>query len=115
MNNEVKADKYLVAYCGLYCGACGKYLKGKCPGCRQNEKAKWCKIRACCIDNRYHNCSECQMNPHDCKKFNNLLSKFFALVFGSDREACIKRISEVGADKFADEMAEKNTMTIKKR
>mgnify|MGYP001174253203 CR=1 FL=1 len=43
----------LVAYCGLYCGQCTKYLKGKCPGCKENEKASWCKTRSCCIENDF--------------------------------------------------------------
>jgi len=30
---EIIADEKLVAKCGLYCGACGAYLKGRCPGC----------------------------------------------------------------------------------
>jgi len=42
---EIAADKDLVACCGLYCGACGAYLKGRCPGCRENSKACVLKIR----------------------------------------------------------------------
>lgn len=38
-------EKQNVAYCGLYCGACQSYTKGKCPGCDANEKATWCEIR----------------------------------------------------------------------
>lgn len=105
----------LIAYCGLYCGSCRKYINGKCPGCRQNEKATWCKIRTCCIGNTFQTCAECKMNPHDCKKFNNFFSKFFALIFKSDREACISRIKEVGEEKYADEMAKQKIMTIKKK
>jgi hypothetical protein len=36
---QIIADKNLVAYCGLYCGACNKYLDGKCPGCQKNKKS----------------------------------------------------------------------------
>ena len=115
MKQEIKVDKELIAYCGLYCGACGKYMNDKCPGCRQNEKAKWCKIRTCCVDNCYHTCAECKMNPHECKKFNNFFSKLFALIFKSDREACLRRINEIGEDDYAREMEEKKIMTIKKR
>jgi len=32
MGREVNMDRDLIAYCGLYCGACGKYIKGKCAG-----------------------------------------------------------------------------------
>jgi len=114
MDKVIQIDKDLIAYCGLYCGACRKFLESKCPGCRKNEKAGWCKIRTCCIENAYHTCAECKMNPHDCKKFNNFFSKLFALIFKSDREACIRCINEVGEDAFAKEMAEKRIMTLKK-
>lgn len=30
MMKNIKADKQLIAACGLYCGACRKYLAGKC-------------------------------------------------------------------------------------
>jgi len=115
MKEEVKVNQELIAYCGLYCGACGKYQSGKCPGCRLNEKATWCKIRVCCTDNGYHTCAECTKNPHDCKKFNNFFSKLFALIFKSDREACLRRINEIGEVDYAREMAEKKIMTIKKK
>ena len=29
-----------VAACGLYCGACRKFVKGQCPGCKANTKAE---------------------------------------------------------------------------
>ena len=35
---EIKENVGLVAYCGLYCGACKAYLKEKCSGCLNNEK-----------------------------------------------------------------------------
>jgi len=114
MESDIKVDAELVAYCGLYCSACRKYLSNKCPGCRKNEKAQWCKIRTCCIENSYHNCANCKMNPHDCKKFNNFFSKMFALIFKSDREACITQIKETGEIEYARKMAEKRMMTIKK-
>ena len=113
-NKEIKVDKDLIAYCGLYCGSCRKYISGKCLGCRKNEKAAWCKVRACCMSNGNNSCAACSMNPHDCKKFNNFFSKVFSFVFRSDREACIRRIKEVGEEEYAKEMAEKKIMTIKK-
>jgi hypothetical protein len=110
------ADKNLIAYCGLYCGACKKYINKKCTGCKTNVRATWCKIRTCCIDNKYSSCADCKSfeQPMACQKFNNIFSKFFALVFKSDRNACIARIKEVGAEKYADEMTEKGEMTVKK-
>ncbi len=105
---EIVKDKNLIAYCGLYCGTCRRYLSGKCVGCHEYAKATWCKLRTCCIDNNYSTCADCQeyTNPNDCKKFNNWISKVFALLFKSDRKGCIARIKEVGLDKFAQEMTD---------
>ena len=55
---EIVSSPDLVAYCGLYCGACKRYRMEKCPGCRENEKAAWCKVRACCRGNHYSSCAE---------------------------------------------------------
>ncbi|HTY09347.1 MAG TPA: DUF3795 domain-containing protein [Candidatus Edwardsbacteria bacterium] len=113
---EITADQSQVAYCGLYCGACGSYLKGKCPGCAKNEKASWCKVRTCCITNKYGSCADCTLVPDmmDCGKFNNFISKLFALVMRSDRPACIRAIKARGREAFAREMADQKTMTIKR-
>lgn len=51
----------------------------------------------------------------DCKKFNNFISKAFALVFRSDRPACIRRIREIGHESFAIEMANNKRQTIKRK
>lgn len=114
MEKQIKVDKELISYCGLYCAACGKYLNGKCTGCRGNEKLSWCKIRKCSADHGYHTCAECTMNVVDCKTYSNFISKLFGLIFRSDRKACIYRIKEIGEDAFAQEMKDKQMMTIKK-
>lgn len=113
---EVVADQSLVAYCGLYCGACGSYRKGKCPGCAQNEKAKWCKVRTCCIESKYASCADCAQMADimACRKFNNPVARLFALFFRSDRPACIRAIREQGREAYARDMAGKKTMTIKR-
>jgi hypothetical protein len=113
---EVLSDPNLVAHCGLYCGACGKYLKDKCPGCHANEGARWCKIRSCCRDSQYASCAECTefQNPGDCAKFNNFFSKMFGLIFRSDRAACIERIRSVGIEAYADYMSENGLQSIKR-
>jgi len=36
---NITTDINNIAACGLHCGACRKFLSGKCPGCRNNEKA----------------------------------------------------------------------------
>ena len=113
---EIIADKNLIAFCGLYCGSCSRYLKENCPGCINNEKASWCKTRTCCLENSYKSCADCGefSNALDCKKFNNSVSKIFGFIFRSDRPACISFIKEKGYNNFAAEMAEKKRMSIKR-
>ena len=115
MEKPIEVDSELIARCGLYCGACRKYLSGKCPGCRLNKKASWCKIRLCSASMGYHSCADCTMEVRDCKTFSNFISRIFAVVFASDRNACIARIREIGKEAFAKEMAEKRQQTIKRR
>jgi len=105
---EITTDSKLVAYCGLYCGACRAYLKGRCPGCHENARATWCKIRSCCAENAYQSCSDCKQfsDPGQCAKFDNLLAKIFGLIFNSNRRACILKIRELGVEGYAAHMAE---------
>jgi hypothetical protein len=113
---EITADPLLVARCGLYCGACGAYLKEKCPGCHDAQKRTWCKIRACCIENQYATCADCKefSDPNDCKKFNNFMSKLFGLIFRSDRAACIAEVRELGLEGHAKNMADSKRPSIKR-
>ena len=113
---DIIADKSLVASCGLYCGSCRKYLQEKCPGCKKNEKASWCKVRTCCLENDYTSCADCKEfeDPNQCKKFNNFMSKFFGFIFRSDKKACIDLIKEKGYQNFTQHMAREEKMTIKK-
>jgi len=113
---EIIADQHLIAYCGLYCGACRSYLKGKCPGCSENMKASWCKIRSCNTENNYKSCADCNMdNVNDCKKFNNAVSKIFAVIFNSNRAACISRIRELGYEGYANDMALAGRQSMKRK
>ena len=113
---DIVADTKLVAYCGLYCGACKKYLNGKCPGCADNEKASWCKIRSCCMENNYSTCADCATVEEvaDCNKFNNAMSKVFEFIFRSNRQACIGLIKEKGKQEFAEQMTQNKVMTIRR-
>jgi len=116
MSTEIKTDTRLIAYCGLYCGACRKYLNGKCSGCKQLASPHWCKIRTCCIDQKFASCADCPLKtPNDCKKFNNTISKIFALIFGSNREKCILTIREKGAVWYAGHMAETGQQSLKNK
>jgi hypothetical protein len=113
---EAVFDEKLIAYCGLYCGACGRYLNGKCPGCAMNSKATWCKARSCCIEKGRKSCAECKEFSEimECSKFNNVISRVFGFIFRSNRRACIEKIKEQGYRAFAKEMAETGRQTIKR-
>jgi len=113
---EIVADKSLIAFCGLYCGACHSYLKGKCSGCKENLKATWCKTRQCCMESNFQSCADCKsVDPMQCKKFNTFVSRVFGFMLNSDRMACIDRIKKVGYDDFAAEMTKSKSQTIKRR
>ena len=115
---EAIEDTSMIAKCGLYCGSCGRYLKGKCPGCAENDKAaKWCKTRNCCIEKDIPSCADCKeyIDVMACSKYNNFMAKIFGFVFNSDRSACIKEIRTVGYDQFAKTMAEEKRMTFKRK
>jgi hypothetical protein len=113
---EIVSKPELVAYCGLYCGACRRYLREKCPGCHDNAGATWCKVRLCCLENGYASCADCREfeNPRECRKFNNLIAKMFGLLFRSNRAACIAQIREVGIQGYADKMTELKRMSVKR-
>lgn len=113
---EISPNADLVARCGLYCGACKSFLKAKCPGCRENAKATWCKVRSCCIEKNIATCAGCGdfPDPRACGKFNNAISKVFGLVFRSDRAACIDQIRRLGVAGHARVMAESGRHSIKR-
>jgi len=112
----IQANPDLVARCGLYCGACKSYLRGKCKGCRENSKATWCKVRACCAERDIKTCAECTeySDPRTCKKYNNFMSRLFGLVFNSDRAACIAQIKQLGLGGHATAMAKLERPVIKR-
>ena len=113
---DIVSNVELVAYCGLYCGACGSYLIDRCPGCHDNKKASWCKIRICCMEHDYSSCAECEefANPSECKKYNNIISKIVGFVLRSDRAACVMQIKKMGIQGHADTMTRQKKQTVKK-
>jgi hypothetical protein len=113
---EIIADKNLVAFCGLYCGACRSYVSGKCPGCKENVKATWCKVRTCNLENNFQSCADCTLTElNDCKKYNAFIAKAFGFIFNSDRAACIEQIKLLGYDDFAVKMAQSKKQSIPRR
>ena len=112
---NIEANKELIAACGLYCGACRKYLSEKCSGCHANEKATWCKIRLCVMQHGFRSCAECSIDVKECKTYSNLIGKIFSLLFRSDRAACIQYIKENGEQAFAEEMTKRKCQTMKRK
>ncbi len=113
---NIEVNPNLVAYCGLYCGSCRKYLNNKCPGCAKNDKASWCKVRSCCMENNYKSCADCKISkPEECKKLNNFVAKIFSLIFKSDRLACINCIKKEGYESFVQQMTTNKTMCFKRK
>jgi hypothetical protein len=113
---DITSNPALVAYCGLYCGACGAYLKDRCLGCHDNKKASWCKVRTCCMELHYSSCAECKdfADPMQCGKYNNFISRAVGFVLRSDRSACIKQIKAVGMQGHADIMTAQKKQTIRR-
>lgn len=115
---ELKANRDLVSYCWLYCGACKKYLAGRCFGCKALEKTPvWCAIRNCCQDKAVDNCAVCKVYPDvkACSRYNNLMMKFLAYVCGSDRLTATQMIQEKGLENFAKYMAENKLQRISRQ
>lgn len=92
----------LIAYCGLYCGTCGSYKKGKCKSCKDDGGFSRCKVRKCCIELHYQTCAE-YGKLADCKTLDNFISKIFAMVFHSNRKGNLKQIREMGLEKWVEE------------
>ena len=113
----MEGNTQLISYCGLYCGSCPKYLKGKCTGCEGYEKATWCKIRTCCREKGIKSCADCDeyTDVKECRYHGGIMSKVLSVLFNSDRPAAISLIQENGYEKFADYMAKNKMITIKKR
>lgn len=112
----IERDLQLVARCGLYCGACPRYLNDKCSGCEKNDKAKWCKLRACCIEKKIASCADCNEfeSVMDCKKFNTFMARIFGFIFNTDRAACIAAIKTHGYETFMEQMVDQKTISIKR-
>lgn len=103
---SVEQKDFIVAYCGLACSNCGMYLKGKCAGCHSERPMnRNCKMKACAMEHGYVTCADCGDfdNLNDCRKLNNVISKFFGFVFHTDRIKNLYRIREAGLEVFKAE------------
>lgn len=105
-----------VAFCGLFCSNCSKFKNEKCPGCLKNDKASWCKIRLCCIDNGYSSCADCDKftDVKQCVTYNNVFARVIEFVTRTDRSLCIQQIRNNGKDFLIDTMLENGKMSLPK-
>jgi len=64
-----------------------------------------CKIKACAMMRGYATCAECTdfANLKSCRRLYNLVSRFFGLIFRTDRIGNLIRIRDIGLDKFKEE------------
>ena len=74
-------NKESIGCCGAYCGTCQVMEQNMCKGCKlgyQNgerdlSKAK-CKIKICCINNKYITCADCS-RYNKCEIIQNFHNK----------------------------------------
>lgn len=116
MSNE------LIAYCGLYCGACSfkvafeendrehlirmpaKYNKFKntslefCPGCRLENQCGDCAIRDCAIEKNREYCSLCDDFP--CQKLTDFQSD--GIPHHAESIENLTMLKQLGAEKWIE-------------
>ena len=111
---ETSGNVKLVAYCGLYCGACRRYRRGGCPGCAENARATWCKVRSCCQERKYASCADCTTvaDVAECRSFTNPIARVFGWLFNSDRRKCIVQVKTLGLAAHADAMARSGCQSL---
>lgn len=88
-----------VAYCGLYCAACGASREGRCEGCRAGGGFAGCRVRLCSLERGFTTCAECQ-EMESCEKLNNFVSRLFATIFRSRRMENLREIRDGGLEAF---------------
>jgi len=117
---QIITDKNLISYCGFYCGACPKFLKGQCKGCKGNTPEcavgySACKVRPCCLDNGYSSCADCKKydSVKDCKDYNPLMIQFGQFITRTNRRKGIEMIKDKGTTGFMNFMIDKKWVTIK--
>jgi len=117
---QTVAEENLISYCGFYCGACPKFLKGQCKGCKGNTPDcavgyNACKVRPCCLENGYSSCADCKKHDsvRDCKDYNPFMIRFGQFITRTNRRKGIEMIKEKGRKGFINFMKDKKWVTIK--
>jgi len=116
----ITANENLISYCGFYCGACPKYLKEECSGCKGESPEcavgyKPCKVKPCCVENKYSSCADCTKHSsvRYCRDYNPLMIRFGQFITRTKRRKGIEMIKEKGASEFMNYMIAKKWVTIK--
>lgn len=112
----------LISYCGFYCGACPKYVKEECEGCKGETSRcaagyKACKVRPCCLGKGINSCADCDefTSVKDCKIYNPLMIRIGQFITRTNRRKGIEMIKEKGEECFLNFMMEKNWVTYKNK
>lgn len=119
---QTTAEENLISYCGFYCGACPKFLKSQCKGCKGNKPEcavgyNACKVRPCCIENNYSGCADCKKydTVRNCKAYNPIMIRFGQFITGTNRRKGIELIKAKGKSEFLKFMIDKNWVTFKNK
>ena len=111
----IAPDNKNIAACGLYCGACRKFLAEKCSDVNQIKKQLGVKSAHVAKKTSLILVLNAPHDVRECKLFSNWISKVFAFLFNSDRSACISYIKEQGEQAFAEEMTKRKCQTIRRK
>ena len=118
----MEINEKLVSYCGLNCGACPSFLKGKCKGCRGNTPDcavgfRSCKVKPCCVENGYNTCADCKkyQSVNSCKDYSSPLVRFGEFISQTSRGKCIEMIKKDGIKPFLEFMENKKWLTMKRK
>ena len=100
----VEDKTLLVAYCGLYCGNCGSYKKGRCKGCQDGGGFASCTLKKCCVESNFRTCAQCE-EFIECRKLNNFMARIFSFLFRTDRMGNLKAINNLSIEKWVEEVS----------
>ncbi|MFH1464359.1 MAG: DUF3795 domain-containing protein [Pseudomonadota bacterium] len=93
-----------IAACGLFCTNCGKFEKGRCPGCQIQPGFSRCAVRACCVEQGILNCGACPQfaarDYKECKKLFNFIARLISTFTGSDRLGALVMLRDRGTEAF---------------
>lgn len=111
---DIVVDANWVSACGMYCGACPKWRRGECPGCRGNKSAIYCRVRRCVRRRGIRSCADCDTytDLRRCTKVNGLLFRTVNRLVDVGRIECLERIRALGHAEYAATMAREGRQNL---